>query len=71
MTNSVEQTSEISKRLEGMSGDVMNEVNSLSNIANELRSYTTGFKTNAIGLSTSINSSSPEQKDGPATITES
>lgn len=68
VTNSVEQTSEIAQRLEGMSGDVMNEVSSLTNIAIELKSYTTGFKIKANGLSTNMDSSAPEQKDGPAGI---
>ena len=51
VTRNVEQSSNISKGLESMSEDVMKEVNSLTNIANELKGYTIGFTISEQGLS--------------------
>ncbi len=53
VTKNMEQTSVISKEMENMSEDVMCEVNSLTTIAEELRSSTSGFRTNGRELNNS------------------
>jgi methyl-accepting chemotaxis protein len=49
VTCNVDQTSTIAKSMQKMSDDVIHEVNELTEIANELKSYTTGFSINKSG----------------------
>jgi len=50
IARNIEKTSEISRDMETMSGDVMREINGLINIAEALRSAASGFKTTGSGL---------------------
>jgi len=45
VTNNTETTLKIAREIESMSGNVMHEINNLTTIAEELRNYTSGFKT--------------------------
>lgn len=69
VTSSIEQTSDIAKGLERMSGDVMQEVNSLTSIANELKEYTTGFKTSENNLSRDMEFGEPAEDEIKEIIT--
>ncbi|MBF0519604.1 MAG: methyl-accepting chemotaxis protein, partial [Nitrospirae bacterium] len=56
VTGNIEKTLIIARDIEHMSDEVKKEVNSLSNIATELKTSTTGFKTKTSGISFSEDS---------------
>ncbi len=64
VTHNVEQTADIAKNLMKMSDDVIVEVNELTDIANELKGFTTGFKTSAKseGLHSHEKTAAPKMK---------